>query len=345
MRRFPACAYLILLVACSGSSEDYFRDLDPESGPPAELVVRNETRQRKEWGRQMKALLHAGQYDSLDAIARELRQHRTRWPNGNWKLRTFYGFGFEEPAVASSESQWKTLLDELRGWSKARPNSATARVALGTALLGYAWHARGSGWAREVSDDGYRLFHRRLGEADSVLRTSRHLAERCPGMEATLLRVALGQGWKRPVYDSLFNAAIQAEPTYDAYYELKAYRLLPRWFGRPGEWERYADQVANHIGGPEGDAVYARLVWYLTEFHRNIFKETDASWERTSRGYRHLLRRYPHSLELQSQYGLLAVYAESPAQARLMFERIGSRVDPEIWSRDYFVSAREWATQ
>jgi DNA-binding ferritin-like protein len=99
--------------------------------------------------------------------------------------------------------------------------------------------------------------------------------------------------------------------------------------------------------GVSGSASRARqqIVWSKDEYYReSVFKESDASWERTSRGYQELLRRYPHSLELQSQYAFLAAEAEDRDTARQMFERIGPRVDPEVWTtRDYFVSVRNWA--
>jgi uncharacterized protein DUF4034 len=346
-RLLPALTWLTL-AACSGwrDSAGSRRDLDPESGPPAELVVRNETRERKDFGRQMRDLLNAGQYDSLDRIAHTLRQQQVRWPNGYWKLRSFYVYGFDGPAHEESETEWKAYLSNLRTWVATRPNSVTARVALGNSLVGYAWHARSDGWAQDVSDAGWRLFKIRLSEADSVLRTSQRVPERCPGMPAALQRVALGQNWDSNRYDSLFNAAIEAEPGYDSYYELKAHSLLPRWGGRRGEWERFAEEAADHLGGPAGDVVYARIVWSLEEYYDNMFKETRASWDRTSRGYQELLRIYPHSLELQSQYAKLATQAESRGEVRLMFDRMGPRVDPAVWrTRDYFVAVRDWATQ
>ena len=348
MPRFlPLFIGFLSLSACSGWGDREYvpRDLNPEDGAPAELVVRNETRERMEFGRQMRDLLQAGRYDSLEHIARGLRQQRVKWPNGQWKLRSFYVQGFDGPNQ-ETETHWKVFLGQLRGWVAARPTSLTAQVALGTALRGYAWHARGEGWSHEVSNPGRRLFQKRLSEADSVLRASQRLTGYCPGMRASLLRVALGAGWEGSSYDSVFNAAIEAEPTYEAYYEHKAYRLLPRWYGAKGDWERFAAEAADHIGGPEGDAMYARIVWSLWEYHENMFKDTAASWERTSRGYQHLLRTYPHSLELQSQYAILAAQAENRAQARLMFDRMGPRIDPAVWySRERFVGVRDWAMQ
>ena len=342
-RTVVVVAGLAAALACD--PERMRRGMDPEEGPPAELVIRNEIRERKDFGRRMRLLLLAGQHDSLDHIARDLRQQRVKWPNGVWKLRTFYYYAFDEPDLESSETQWKDLLAHLHQWVATKPSSVTAHVALGYGLTGYAWHARGNEWAREVTDAGFRLFNDRLSAAETVLRKAQGLSESCPGTAAALQRVALGRGWRRSQYDSLFEAAVRAEPDFEVYYELKALHLLPRWHGVRGEWERFASEAADRLGGAEGDAMYARIVWSKDEYYReSVFKESDASWERNSRGYQELLRRYPHSLELQSQYAFLAAEAEDRDTARQMFERIGPRVDPEVWTtRDYFVSVRNWA--
>jgi hypothetical protein len=322
--------------------------MDPDEGAPAELVIRNETRERREFGRQVRALLVAKQYDSLEHIARRLRQERTRWPNGSWKLRSYYDEAFDGPVVKTSESEWKMFLEQLREWIAVRPTSVTAHVALAHAVIEYGWHARGRGYAHEVTEAAHRLLHERLEQADSVLQAAARLKEFCPATAATRLRVALADhDWSRERYDSLFEAAVAAEPSYEQYYERKAYYLLPRWHGREGEWQRWAEQVADRIGGEEGDAMYARIVWLLVEYQgTDMFEDDGVSWERTSRGYQYLTRTYPNSLELQSQYALLATWTEDRDHARAMFERIGPRVEPTVWpSRDGFVQWRDWAMQ
>jgi hypothetical protein len=349
-RQLRALFSLGFLIAGIGCFDGVWqtRRTDPDEGPPAELVIRNETRERREFGRQVRALLESKQYDSLDHIARRLRQERTRWPNGSWKLRSYYVEGFDGPVLKTGESQWKTFLAQIREWTAARPSSVTAQVALGHALIEYAWHARGGGWAHEVTDAGHQLLHERLDQAGSVLQAAARLPEFCPATADALLRVALADHDRsRERYDSLFNAAVAGEPSYEAYYERKAYYLLPRWHGREGEWQHWADQVADRIGGQEGDAMYARIVWLLAEYHdTDMFKDGGVSWERTSRGYQYLTRTYPNSLELQSQYALLATWVEDRSHARAMFERIGPRVEPTVWSsRDGFVQWRDWAMQ
>ena len=56
--------------------------------------------------------------------------------------------------------------------------------------------------------------------------------------------VALGQGWRRNEYDALYKKAVEGEATYYEFYFRKAYYLLPRWYGKPGEWERFAEEAA-----------------------------------------------------------------------------------------------------
>jgi hypothetical protein len=333
------------LTACSSGGNSGSRDLDSSADDPAELVVRNETVTRERFGRDMRRLLLAGKYDSLDHIARHLRTERIRWPNGFRKLRTFYVLGFDGPDQETSETQWREMIGHLNQWVGST-GSVTAHVALAMGLTGYAWHARGSGYASEVTDAGDQLFRRRLAEAEAVLVAAAGLPERCPGVAAAMLRVALGQGWERTRYDSLFARATADEPSYEAYYASKATRLLPRWHGEVGEWERFAGEAADRLGAKDGDAMYARIVWYLAEYYDNVFDETAASWERTARGYEHLVRTYPHSLELQSQFALLAAQARDRGRARVMFDRMGSRVDGEIWrTRERFIAIREWAMQ
>ncbi len=333
------------LTACSPSGGRAGRDPDAAADDPAEFVIRNETTTRERFGREMRKLLLAGRYDSLDYIARGLREQRTRWPNGFWKLRSFYVYGFEEPDQETSETQWRGLLGGLTQWVRST-GSVTAHVALAEALAGYAWHARGDGYASEVTEAGDLLFRRRLAEAESVLVAAARLPDYCPGWASAMQRVALGQGWDRARYDSLFTQAIAADPSYELYYETRAVWLLPRWNGEAGEWERDAEQVATRLGSPEGDAIYARIVWHLARYYQNVFDDASASWERTARGYEQLIRTYPHSLELQSQFALLATQAKDPDRAHTMFERMGSRIDPEIWrTRERFIAIRDWSLQ
>ena len=73
-----------------------------------EIVLRGEEAMRVRLGGQIQRMLLAGQYDSLDALAESLRRADARWPNGTWKLRTFYNKGFD--LSNASDADWQVHL-------------------------------------------------------------------------------------------------------------------------------------------------------------------------------------------------------------------------------------------
>ena len=91
--------------------------------PTVEMLANSESAQREAYGRQMRELLYAGQYDSLEHVADRLRRERIRWDTGDWKLRTFYVLGFKLKESGSSEDQWVLLDGHVRRWIAASPRS------------------------------------------------------------------------------------------------------------------------------------------------------------------------------------------------------------------------------
>ena len=89
--------------------------------------------------------LDARDYDKLDGYAAALRTSKESWATGSLKLGNLYA-AFNPPSEAP-DADWERSLTALQGWILARPNSITARVALASVLVEYAWKARGSGWA------------------------------------------------------------------------------------------------------------------------------------------------------------------------------------------------------
>jgi hypothetical protein len=156
----------------------------------------------------------------------------------------------------------------------------------------------------------------------------------------------LGQGWPRQEYEKLFGAATEYEPAYASYYFRKIIFLLPRWYGKEGEWEKFAEEASNRAGGEAGDILYARIGWFVHDlgFYRDIFRETQINGNRVKRGYELMLKRYPDSLTVAAQFARLAVINGDPFRTRAILERLGGRVDLEIWSsREYFQKVRAWA--
>lgn len=314
-------------------------------GPQPVIFDTPEAKDQRELRAQGARLLLAREFDELDRVANELRASKVEYEHGYWKLEAFYG-GICELPDAASETRWTNLIAHLKLWVKTKPESITARTALGRALRDYAWNARGSGWANSVTQSGWKLFYARLAEAREVLLSATNTSEKCPFWFNSMLGVGLGEGWPREVYDKIFAAGTNYMRTYAPIYFVKCYHLLPRWHGREGEWEQFAQDTADGFGGEEGDILYARMVWdmHANRVYGNIFKESKISWSRTKRGFQLLQERYPDSLAVISEFCYLCGQAGDRATMKALFAKIDGRVDLRIWEeKQRFVTDRQWA--
>ena len=290
---------------------------------------------------QNRETLKQGRFDDLEKAAAELRAGKPLFGDGSWKIAKFYK-SFE-CASGDPESVWETRASIHQKWIAAKPKSIAARVAYGNFLTKYAWQARGSGFANTITDQGGRLFRERLASARQVLREARALREKDPFWWSVALNVALGQGWPKPAVDSLLTEAHGFEPKFWAYDAARAYSLLPRWYGKPGDWEAFAAEAATRPDGV-GTEVYARIVIQFRGFYGSVLRETKASWETTRKGLELMRERYPNSLEIVGFTAALATEAEDHRLAKEMYDRLGDTYLPTVWaSQQGFLRNRAWA--
>jgi hypothetical protein len=307
------------------------------------VVETDEEKEQKQIQDQAKALFAAREFQKLDELAAKYRASREQYSIGVWKLNYVYA-AFALPDE-TPKTNWPPHLATLRAWIKARPQSITARVALAGELTSYAWEARGSGYARTVTKEGWRLFGERLKEGLEVLNSAQALPEKCPRWWAARLTIALGLSTEREEYERLFAAAIKTDPQYAIYYFRKCYYLLPRWNGSPGEWESFLTSAADRIGGEDGDLLYARVVWLMheTKFFGNIFADNKLSWARTHKGFTVMNRRFPASFAAKSEHAFLAYLWSDPTFARDILARLEGKVDLSVWGKkEHFEKTARW---
>lgn len=268
---------------------------------------------------QAETLLEAKDYDQLDALAAKLRASKECSADGVWKLTSVYNGLI--PSNSAPDTVWDGRLAALGVWAMARPESITARVAWGDVMVAYAWKARGGGEVNTVSPDGWRLFFQRLGQAAEILKVARSLNEKCPEYWNVLMRAALGLQANRLQFDGIFDEATNAGPGYEAYYYRRAIYLLPRWYGREGEWENDLASSADKLGGDDGDMLYARVIWNMHQsYFMNPFLEGDLSWKRVDNGFDIIEKRFPDALEARIERASLAALAQN-ALAQTYYKR------------------------
>jgi len=267
-------------------------------------------------------------FEELELKADELHANRAVFSNGSWKIAQFHdalGCRDDEP-----ESMWQLHDTIHQEWIAAYPDSITARVAYADFFVDYAWHARGSGYADKVSPEGWKLFEARLTKAREILDAARALPMKDAVWWTVSLRVALGQGWLKGDYDALMKEAKDYSPVFWGYDTARAYSLLPRWHGEPGDWEDYALQASRAENGL-GAEIYARIVMNLAGYHRNVFEETKASWPKTREGLEAMRKKYPDFREVTNWAAKLAVLAKDYPEASRIFALLGDSYDPGAW--------------
>lgn len=269
-------------------------------------------------------LLRSGQIDRLEEIARAARSGKTRFAGGVWKLHIFYE-GLQYPAAGrrASEQDWITLLNALEQWKSQKPESITPRVALAGAYERYGSVARGSGYADTVGEDGWKRFGERVQKSEQILKEAATLKEKCPEWYYGMMVVALDAGWERQSSLDLFEQAIKFEPTYYYYYRQRAISLLPRWNGKPGEMEQFAEKYSSRLGTSEDDIIYYEIFAEMGHQCNCGEQLQHLSWTRAKKGYAAMEMRYQVSVYKLKQFAQMAMIvgdadAAEKAGARLM---------------------------
>lgn len=300
----------------------------------------------EEYAAPVKENFSKGNFDQLEKIVREARESKGRVVGGTWKVLAFY-FAIDGTFLSSKpkESEWKMLFDSLNQWVKTKPESAAARISLAQAYMDYAWEARGGGYASTVSRTGWELFGERTAQAAATLVEAAHLKEKCPYWYETMQTVALAQGWDKAQATELLEQAVAFEPDYYHFYREHANFLQTKWYGKEGEVEAYAAEVADRIGSSKGDIVYFEITSLLgcqCDAEANAMQ--NMSWQRIKRGYEALEQEYGVSELKRNRFASMAVKAGDKPAARDTIAQIGAQWDKSVWvSSDRFESAKNWA--
>lgn len=280
-------------------------------------------------------------FAELNAMAREAIASETIFGDGTWKIYNFYqalivGGDGKEKVFAALEPRF------LR-WTEQTPDAITAWMALAEFYIGYAWQARGGGYANTVKEEQWKVFRERLAKAGEALVKASKLQETDPYWYSVMASLGRSQQWPADKYGLMFEDGLRNYPTNWELACARAYGLLPRWYGNPGDWEAFAEQESQREGGL-GAEVYARIVISLFTFYDNVFKDTDASWEKTREGLEILRKKYPEDDIILNNAVLLARVAGDKETARAMLAQMGDTYHSGMWrSPQDVILMREWA--
>jgi hypothetical protein len=157
--------------------------------------------------------------------------------------------------------------------------------------------------------------------------------------------VGLGLKWPADKYEVIFQKGIKADPNFLPIYYSKLQKLLPRWHGKPGDVERFAEEVADKRGGEEGDMLYMFLARRLAEWQgkEDFFDYAEISWPRMKRGFEARIKN-PRNRNLEmNHYCYFACLKKERSTAKRLFDEIGNQWRSEAWgNQGVFEQWRKW---
>jgi Domain of unknown function (DUF4034) len=293
----------------------------------------------------LRSMLKRQQFEQIDCVADHFRSAKERFPGGVWKLHSLYQ-GLAKPVqypVHATAQDWAASIELLRQWVREQPKSVTARIALASAYEEFAWDARGKGYADTVSDSGWNLFEARTTESKRLLDEASILPTKCPEWYLVMLQLAVDQTWKTAQVRALFEEASKAEPGYYYYARVFARYLQPKWNGEPGDTEAFIQEIADRVGGEQGDFLYFEIANNLICGCENDLR---LSWPRIVKGFEASEKLYGSSMLNLNLIAYVACHygQRDPVLAEKVFSRIGEQWYPETWGRQKdFESSKQWA--
>lgn len=303
-------------------------------------------RERQAYQSQIRELLYRGEFDRLEEIAAQLRRERPRFSSGLPLLNDYYkalgdgGDGGEGDGL----DRHRELLER---WLAARPDSATARIALVKVYQGYAWKARGTGFADSVTPEGWKGFIQNLARSREYILEAERTGVEDPALYALAVIMCQGLDKSKGTALSYVEKGAAIDPGFDPLYIYMANYLLPRWHGSPEELHDFALRAVE-LGGPEwGDIMYVRVaVIPMLKDQQTFRTRYPFSWPRLKQGLETMDRRFPGSARTLNYIGWFACQYGDVAAAEAVLPRLKWGVDSEmedIWgSRNSFDACRQW---
>lgn len=160
----------------------------------------------------------------------------------------------DRASVITALSDWPEPPTWLRNWVREMPDSPTAAMVFGNALVYWAWHARGGDW-RPKDFDG---FQERLVEADDELNRAARMSPKDPIPWALMIAVAMGTQSEPAERKRLFKESVSRNPGLYATYKAMLQASVTKWGGSDDAALALARQVA--AKSPAGSPIAAMLI-------------------------------------------------------------------------------------
>jgi hypothetical protein len=174
--------------------------------------------------------------------------------------------------------------------SKAFPQSSLSSLFESSHYIDWAWMARGGGWASDVTDEGWKLFHERLDKAQSIAETAWRLDPLAPNLSTARIAICMGRSEDRDTMELWFSRAMAADPHCFSACGAKALYLQPKWLGSEKEALEFGRWCVAHGDGNDRIPTVLLTIYADLGKYGAIGGQTDAGvWADVKSVYEKLL--------------------------------------------------------
>jgi hypothetical protein len=285
-------------------------------------------------------------FEELEEMVVKLRKEKTIAPNGRFHLSWFYRYLSKNWGnIVPSQKEWIT--EKLDKWILQYPKSVTPRIIKANIYIRIGWKARGTGWAKDVTEEGWKVFREELNTAWEILEKAEKLEQKDPELYRCMLSIAMGTSKPDEVAKDLFEKGVALEPRYYRLYSVRAVSLLPRWGGRWEDAGRFAQRAVELTKETDGESFYFRIALSLLNYgdkdDHSPFLNHGFSYERLKRAYKDFGDLYPNLNFQRNSFALIACVYDDKETAREILDELGKNIDYLAWdgSRNY-KKYRKW---
>jgi hypothetical protein len=273
---------------------------------PAGLCKSDDWPDYGETKRRVDRLIVQADYDLLDRAEGELGFSDKQFPSGYYYFDAW--FSSLDELVTYQDRRVYEVVD---GWAKAKGDGGYVRLAEALLRSAEAWHARGGGYANTVTPEAWKIYERKLREANQVLDSASDKLKRTGPWYVVKLRLAYQLPELRDSHKELLRAGSDLWPEYIRIYYVAMELSLPKWGGTYDEVDRIARVGMEKTKAKWGASFYPVLYEQVFRLqYDSTIADSAVDWKLMKQGFR------DHEARGRADEGYLRAFAKLACSMR-----------------------------
>jgi len=278
-------------------------------------------------------------FSALNHLDDDYRLNQARLPDGRWKITFIYSYLSKLDNKNTNNLNTKESVDArqekfrlVEQWLKATPEHPAPYIAKAELLIAYAWHARGSGWAKNVSDEQWQKFRSRIAQARKVLEDSALISGNHPNWFVKMAVIAKVQNWPATEFTQLYDSAAALYPNYYFIHFAAASYFQPRWHGSKAALRQFVENAVAQSKAQEGLTLYARIYWsQLWALKDKTFEQGYAQWPQMKQGFDDIMTDYLDSKWNLNAFAFYACMAKDWQTTKQLISQLNNAPLLKVW--------------